>query len=106
MSEKEAKKLFEQADTDNSGEIDYTEWIAATINKKEILTDKNLDAAFKLFDVDGGGAITVEELKKILGKGKNIKEDVWNEILAEVDDNEDGEIDFEEFKTMMNKFIE
>ena len=105
MSKKEAKELFKMADTDHSGYIDYSEWIAATINKKKILSDENLKAAFKMFDVDGDGAISPDELKIILGKGKNIKEEVWKEIIADVDSNNDGQVDFEEFKAMRDKFI-
>ena len=41
-----------------------------------------------------------------LGQGKNINEKVWEDILAEADENQDGYIDFEEFKHMMEKFVE
>jgi len=33
----EAEKLFAIADQDGSGEIDYSEWAVATINKRSIL---------------------------------------------------------------------
>ncbi len=36
---KEAVKIFAAADTDNSGEIDYSEWAVATIAKDQILTE-------------------------------------------------------------------
>lgn len=49
-------------DTDGDGEIDYTEFITAAFNKKSLLTKVNLDAAFKTFDVDGDGKITIKEL--------------------------------------------
>jgi calcium-dependent protein kinase len=106
MTEDEVKELFRHADTDKSGDIDYTEWIQATVNKKALLTDKNLKSAFKAFDEDGSGTITADEIKKFLGQGKKIDKNVWKEILAEVDENDDGEIDFEEFKGMMSKFLE
>jgi calcium-dependent protein kinase len=44
--EDEAKKLFEAADTDGSGEIDYSEWAVATANKKNCLSDEKLKSAF------------------------------------------------------------
>jgi calcium-dependent protein kinase len=37
-------------DADRSGEINYTEWITATINKREILSEERLEVAFALFD--------------------------------------------------------
>jgi hypothetical protein len=33
-------------DPDGSGEIDYTEWLVATIDKDILLTDEKLKAAF------------------------------------------------------------
>ncbi len=65
-------------DTDGSGEIDYSEWIVATTDKKRLLTDEKLKVAFKVFDKDGGGTISSSEIKEILGVGKQIDEDVWN----------------------------
>lgn len=43
-------KIMEQADADGSGEIDYSEWVVATINKKKLLSNEKLEAAFQLFD--------------------------------------------------------
>ena len=105
MTEDEARKLFERADIDNSGFIDYSEWISATINKKKILSNKNLTAAFNLFDEDDSGTISMDEIKKILGQNQKIQEDVWENIVAEIDENDDDEIDFDEFKDMMHKFV-
>ena len=41
-----ANALFDEADVDGTGEIDFGEWCAATINKSELLNDKNLKTAF------------------------------------------------------------
>ena len=43
-------KIMLQCDADGSGEIDYSEWVVATINKKKLLSDEKLEAAFQLFD--------------------------------------------------------
>jgi len=93
------------ADTDGSGEIDYSEWIIATINKNKLLTHEKLELAFNLFDKDGSGSISSSEVKEVLGVGKNIDEKVWNDIIKEVDANGDGEISFVEFKTMMERLL-
>lgn len=38
--------------------------------------------------------------------GKKLgKEDIWDDIIKEVDVNGDGEISFDEFKEMMYKFL-
>jgi calcium-dependent protein kinase len=93
------------ADTDGSGELDYSEWIVATMDKKKLLSNEKLEAAFNLFDRDGSGSISANEIKDVLGVGKNIDEKIWNQIISEVDNNGDGEISFEEFKTMMSKLL-
>lgn len=106
MDEDEIRELFDKADTDGSGAIDYTEWITATINKSEILTEENLKNAFEAFDDDGDGQITTKELKQFLGQGRDINEEVWEQIIAEADEDKNGTIDFSEFKNMMKRFIE
>ena len=37
--------------------------------------------------------------------GQELDDDVFRDILAEGDENGDGEIDFEEFKNMMKKLL-
>ncbi len=42
----------------------------------------------------------------MLGVGKKFgSENIWDEIIREVDKNGDGEISYEEFKEMMQKFL-
>lgn len=74
------------------------EWVVATINKKKLLSNEKLEAAFRLFDRDNSGYISAEEVRDVLGIGKNTNEKVWDEIVNEVDVNGDGEISFKEFK--------
>jgi calcium-dependent protein kinase len=97
VDEEQVDKILEVADADGNGEIEYSEWIIATINKKELLSDEKLMTAFTLFDQDGGGSISAEEICEVLGVGKNIDDDVWNDIIGEVDQEGDGEITFEVF---------
>jgi calcium-dependent protein kinase len=94
------ENIMRQVDADGSGAIDYTEFVIATMNKKKLLSKKNLEAAFNEFDKDGSGSITTDELKAMLG-GENIKEDLWQELLKGVDEDENGEMDLREFKKMM-----
>ena len=100
-------KFFAAADTDGSGELEYSEWQVATIDKRGILKDEKLRGAFSLFDKDNSGSISADEIKQTLGIGKKFgNEEIWDEIIREVDANGDGEITFEEFKMMMHKFLD
>lgn len=62
-----ATEVFNRADVDGSGTIDFGEWCTATINQQELLNGPNMLAAFKLFDKDGGGTIDASEVAAILG---------------------------------------
>ena len=105
LAEVEVDRIMKVADADGSGEIDYSEWIVATMDKRKLLSNEKLETAFNLFDKDGSGTISADEVKDVLGVGKNIDEKIWNEIVMEVDANGDGEISFTEFKTMMQKLL-
>ena len=77
----------------------------ASANKKKLLSKDNLKKAFQLFDKDGSGFVSPEEIKAVLGIGKHFSEKVWEQIVEEVDKNKDGQISFEEFEQMMGKFL-
>lgn len=72
---------------------------------KKYIQEDLLWAAFRVFDVDGDGKITRKELSQVLHNGtvSDLVEGHLDEILGEVDADGDGEIDFEEFVTMMRK---
>lgn len=35
-------RILKLADSDGSGEIDYSEWVVATMDKRKLLTDEKL----------------------------------------------------------------
>merc|ERR1719460_3196858 len=98
------KQIMQEVDSDGSGVIDYTEFLAATLDKKQYIQEDVCWAAFRVFDQNGDGKISQKELNNVLNSG-NIEDamgtKVIAEILKEVDANGDGEIDFDEFMTMM-----
>ncbi len=98
--------MFNSVDIDKSGFIDYSEFVVASMNEKNLLTNEKLKAAFKMFDKDGSGFISSDEIKQVLGFGKSLPEEEVNKIIAEIDENQDGEISFEEFAKMMRKLAE
>jgi Ca2+-binding EF-hand superfamily protein len=58
-----------------------------------------------MFDKDGSGSITPEELKAILGLSTKYSDKVWSEIISQIEHNKDDEVTYEEFKNMMHKLI-
>lgn len=103
MEKEDIEKMFDSVDTDKSGFIEYSEFIVAAMNEKNILTNEKLQAAFKMFDKDGSGSISASEIKEVLGFGQSMSEEAVNDIIKQVDDNGDGEISFDEFAQMMKK---
>jgi len=104
------EKVMKSIDSDRSGVIDYTEFIAATIERNAYIKEDACWAAFRTFDLDGDGVITKEELRHILtGESDNTKlkkvvgDHTLAEMISEVDENGDGQIDFDEFMAMMQR---
>lgn len=71
-SYEEVRKVIESIDTDGSGKIDYTEFLAATMEKSLYMKEDKLIQAFRMLDLDNNGKISKSELKSVLNsKRKN-----------------------------------
>lgn len=101
--------IMKSADTDGSGEINYTEFLAATMDANVFMREDYLRTAFAMFDKDNSGKIDNEEVIALLqgeDLGTYISKEAIGSALKEIDSNGDGEIDFEEFMEMMKKATE
>jgi len=101
----EIEQLFKNIDHDNSGFIEYEEFIRATISKEIVLNEENLRMGFNLFDIDNNGFISAEEINKTIGGGKSIPDNLMVELLNEIGKDLDEEICFEQYKIIMNKIF-
>lgn len=54
----EINKIISSIDTDGSGRVDYTEFIAATIERSLYMKDEKLHMAFRMLDLNNDGKIT------------------------------------------------
>ncbi|PNT69746.1 calcium-dependent protein kinase 6 [Brachypodium distachyon] len=104
LRESEIRELMHAADVDNSGTIDYDEFIAATVHMNKLEREEHLLAAFAYFDKDGSGYITVDELEEAC-REHNMADVGIDDIIREVDQDNDGRIDYGEFVAMMKKGI-
>lgn len=75
-----------QADVNNSGTIDYREFIAATLHLNKVGREDHLVAAFSYFDKDGSGYITQDELQQAC-KEFGIEDVHLEEMIREADQN-------------------
>ncbi|KAI3736482.1 hypothetical protein L6452_16024 [Arctium lappa] len=102
LKDTEIRDLMDAADVDNSGTIDYGEFVAATIHLNKLEREEHLVAAFQYFDKDGSGYITVDELQQACAD-HNMTDFLVEDIIREVDQDNDGRIDYGEFVAMMTK---
>lgn len=94
--------VIQLMDTNNSGSIDYTEFIAGCMQSYVYLKENNLKQAFEYFDKDGNGTITLDELKESLWSDDLLlDEEEIEDIIKQIDKNQDGMIDYKEFLEMM-----
>eukprot|EP00418_Pyrodinium_bahamense_P094484 CAMPEP_0179041888 /NCGR_PEP_ID=MMETSP0796-20121207/16385_1 /TAXON_ID=73915 /ORGANISM="Pyrodinium bahamense, Strain pbaha01" /LENGTH=527 /DNA_ID=CAMNT_0020738259 /DNA_START=101 /DNA_END=1681 /DNA_ORIENTATION=+ len=94
--------------TDGNDTIEYTEFIAAAMDKRNIIKEDVVWEAFKIFDHDGNGTVTKNELLKILtgrtsDKIRQVHGDKAVEnFLEEYDVSGDDVIDFDEFMAVLS----
>ena len=105
LTAEEIHNIMLRIDTDNSGYIDYSEFLAAAMDKKKLLSSERLDAAFQAFDRDSNGKITAQELKYLLESEIKLDITAYDRLIQQVDRNGDGVIDVKEFKEMMIALI-
>jgi calcium-dependent protein kinase len=93
FTENDLLNIFSEMDADLSGNIDYTEFLRASMNKTKMLSEKNLKAAFSFFDQDHDGCISKEEIQLVFAKGNVILEDdMCSMMLYEINCNNNSSV--------------
>ena len=104
LTKKEIEDVFDSIDQNETGNIEYEEIIRALSDKKKLLSDKNLRAAFNFFDSDNNGFITWNEIAKIIYPEGEIPYNIMKEFLEEIGQKDEKlKIDFWEFKKILTK---
>ncbi|CAG9322411.1 unnamed protein product [Blepharisma stoltei] len=101
ITEQDVDRIMREVDTDLNGYIDYTEFLKAAIDQQKLASQANLKITFEMFDRDGSGKISAQELKEMLQGENATNSEVWNELIKTVDQNGDGEIDLKEFEDII-----
>ncbi|EEC11963.1 calmodulin, putative [Ixodes scapularis] len=98
-------RIVRQIDSDRNGSIDFQEFLffmAGRISHKGLSKSAVLKA-FQLFDRDGNGYITREELVHIFTHvGQSMSQEDAEKIIREVDVDKDGKIHYTE---LVNKVL-
>jgi len=105
-------QVLKDLDMDHSGKIEYTEFVAATYQFQRTLHDDLVWSVFRGFDADGSGKASRTEIKAALssktGQGSWMRTTTegLDEILDQLDKDGDGEMNFQEFKMLLQQGYE
>ncbi|CAD8168988.1 unnamed protein product [Paramecium pentaurelia] len=92
LAMQEVNKILHIIDLNQSGQVDFSEFLMASMNQEKLVSLERVKAAFKMFDANDDGKISKEELEMMIG---NLEENIWQQILVEC--KAQGEITEEEF---------
>ncbi|KAG6496449.1 probable calcium-binding protein CML18 [Zingiber officinale] len=101
----EIRDMIAEMDTDGDGFVDLQELV--DFHRRGVGcagVDKELREAFDVYDPDGNRLISAEELHRVLkqlGEKCSVKD--CTRMIGSVDEDGDGNVNFEEFKRMMAK---
>ncbi|XP_048736680.1 calmodulin-beta-like [Ostrea edulis] len=107
-SSEELNLMLKEIDIDGDGTFSFEEFVQVMANMGGISEqsaedeEEELRQAFRVFDKGGCGYITASDLRSVLQcMGEDLTEEEIDEMIAEVDIDGDGRIDFEEFIACM-----
>ncbi|KAL4203266.1 hypothetical protein AMTRI_Chr01g103130 [Amborella trichopoda] len=105
-----APRIFDLFDNNRDGTVDMREILCGFSSLRNSRGDDALQLCFQIYDTDGSGSISKDELASMLRvlPEECLPRDVTepgklDEIFERMDSNSDGKISFEEFKAAMQR---
>mmetsp|Transcript_12260 Transcript_12260/g.28407 ORF Transcript_12260/g.28407 Transcript_12260/m.28407 type:complete len:153 (+) Transcript_12260:143-601(+) len=96
-----AEELLVALPEDGSETLSLQDFTALLTNRHG---NDDMERVFFLFDTEKKGYISFQDLKRIASDlGETMTDDELQEMIDRADLNEDGKVNLEEFRTMMNK---
>ena len=89
--EKTVNELVHKIDVNGSGQIDFTEFLVASMSQNLLLNGNKIARAFEMFDTDGDGFIDRKELKAAMG-GISLTDVEWDRLIEQYDTDLDGKV--------------
>jgi calmodulin len=95
----ELEMIFKETDIDNSGKLEFEEFMELFKNKISFPgLEEDLIEAFRLFDREGSGTVSVTEFKHVMTTlGDALSDEEAEELLRKADIDEKGLINYDEF---------
>nr|KAG5694975.1 hypothetical protein BaRGS_024158 [Batillaria attramentaria] len=102
---KEVQRMIKEVDNDKSGFIELNEYIVLMSERVGALEYERdmMKSAFTHFDKDGSGKLSRDELQGFLTSnyGEPLTREEFDDVMNDMDLDGDGQIDLEEFCTML-----
>lgn len=94
------------ADANDDGVVSYSEWLMTSMNKRKVLTEAKLQAAFQGLDVDRSNSVSFDEIKQFLFGSKQFSEDEYlRAVIEKYDTDQSGDMSFEQFRNLMFELL-
>ncbi|XP_064622880.1 calmodulin-A-like [Lineus longissimus] len=86
-------------DMDDNAKIDFDAFLELVGKRlKDTDCEDEIREAFKVFDIDGNGLISADELRQVLMNiGERLTEEEVEEMISTADVDTSGNVDYEEF---------
>jgi Ca2+-binding EF-hand superfamily protein len=102
LAREDIEDIIRRNDTLGEGRIKYTDFLLATLNRRAMLEEENLWVAFRYFDIDNRGTLTLASIQSTLaGAGCEVSEKDMQSIREEFKIGKDDSVDFERFRLIM-----
>ncbi|CAB3227235.1 unnamed protein product [Arctia plantaginis] len=101
----ELDHLCDSEDAEGCGKLNFEAFVRVAthfLDEDDEALQKELKEAFRLYDREGNGYIPTSSLKEILAAlDEQLTPDQVDEMIAEIDTDSSGTVDFDEFMAMM-----
>eukprot|EP00658_Telonema_sp_P-2_P082621 TRINITY_DN8766_c0_g3_i2.p1 TRINITY_DN8766_c0_g3~~TRINITY_DN8766_c0_g3_i2.p1 ORF type:complete len:157 (-),score=53.82 TRINITY_DN8766_c0_g3_i2:379-849(-) len=102
-TDSEMQMMLMDVDKDGSGDIDIDEFLSAMKSKyRDTEAAELIENAFDVFDTDGSGSLSCQEMEDILkNMGDHMEMPMIRRLVAAADSNKNGTVELDEFMAMV-----
>jgi len=109
LPKQDLRALFEMYDLDHNDKVSFDEYVVTVVILMDGKLEEKLSLIFNSFDLDGDKKITREEFALAAKRFSTAQSDpaarqaFITKVFTECDENNDGSISFEEFKSFLQR---
>jgi len=96
----EVRDIINEFDLNGDQKIDFREFVIMMVMNND--SDDDYEAAFKVFDADGDGAVLLSDMSVIMRNlGVSLTKEEQQELFSQIDQDKNGKITYDEFVKLM-----